>query len=41
METHPDRGGTQEDFQRVTVSYKALMIILKIETESHEHNDLR
>ena len=41
METHPDRGGTQEDFQRVTVSYKALMIKLKNETESHEHNELR
>ena len=41
METHPDRGGTQGDFQRVTVSYKALMIKLKNETESHEHNELR
>lgn len=41
METHPDRGGTQEGFQRVTVSYKALMIKLKNETESHEHNELR
>ena len=41
METHPDRGGTQEDFQRVTVSYKALMIKLKNERESHEHNELR
>ena len=41
METHPDRGGSQEAFQRVTVSYKALMIKLKNETESHEHNELR
>ena len=36
METHPDRGGTEEDFQRVTLSYKALMIMLKNKTESHE-----
>ena len=41
METHPDRGGSQEAFQRVTVSYKALMIKLKNEIESHEHNELR
>ena len=41
METHPDRGGTKEDFQRVTVSYKALMIKLNEEKESHEHNELR
>ena len=41
METHPDRGGTKESFQRVTVSYKALMLKLKNEMESHEHNELR
>jgi len=39
--THPDRGGSQEEFQRVTVSYKALMIKLKNERNSHEHNELR
>jgi curved DNA-binding protein CbpA len=41
LETHPDRGGTQEEFQRVTVSYKALMIKLRNESNSHEHNELR
>jgi len=41
LETHPDRGGSQEAFQRVTVSYKALMIKLKNEVNSHEHNELR
>ena len=41
MVTHPDRGGTNEAFQRVTVSYKALMIKLKNEINSHEHNELR
>lgn len=41
METHPDRGGTKESFQRVTVSYKALMLKLKNEMNSHEHNELR
>ena len=41
METHPDRGGSKEIFQRVTVSYKALMLKLKNDRESHEHNELR
>jgi len=41
METHPDRGGTKEAFQRVTVSYKALMLKLKNDMNSHEHNELR
>ena len=29
METHPDRGGSKEEFQKVTVCYKALMIKLR------------
>ena len=41
MVTHPDRGGTHEGFQRVTASYKALMIKLKNEKNTHEHNELR
>ena len=41
METHPDRGGSKEDFQKVTVSYKALMIKLRQQENSHEHNELR
>ena len=41
MVTHPDRGGSQEAFQRVTISYKALMIKLKNEQNAHEHNELR
>ena len=41
METHPDRGGSKETFQRVTVSYKALMLKLKNDRDSHEHNELR
>ena len=41
MITHPDRGGSKEDFQVTTVSYKALMLKLKNEEESHEHNELR
>lgn len=41
METHPDRGGSKEEFQKVTVSYKALMIKLKQKENSHEHNELR
>ena len=41
LESHPDRGGSQEEFQRVTVSYKALMIKLRNERNAHEHNELR
>lgn len=41
LETHPDRGGSQEAFQIVTSSYKALMIKLKEQENSHDHNMLR
>lgn len=41
MITHPDRGGSKDAFQKVTVSYKALMIKLKNERNAHEHNELR
>ena len=41
LETHPDRGGTEEAFQKVTISYKALMIKLKNDMDSHIHNELR
>jgi len=41
METHPDRGGSKEEFQKVTVCYKALMIKLREQENSHEHNELR
>ena len=41
LETHPDRGGSNEDFQKVTACYKALMIKLREKENSHEHNELR
>tara|TARA_Y100001958_G_scaffold159826_1_gene163550 strand:+ start:472 stop:1539 length:1068 start_codon:yes stop_codon:yes gene_type:complete len=41
METHPDRGGSKEEFQKVTVCYKALMIKLRERENNHEHNELR
>ena len=33
MITHPDRGGSKEDFHVTTVSYKALILNLKNEEE--------
>ena len=41
LETHPDRGGSHEEFQKVTSSYKALMVKLKEQENSHDHNMLR
>ena len=41
MESHPDRGGSTEEFKIVTACYRALMIKLKNETNAIEHNELR
>tara|TARA_B100001094_G_scaffold27834_1_gene23168 strand:- start:600 stop:1586 length:987 start_codon:yes stop_codon:yes gene_type:complete len=41
MESHPDRGGSTEEFKLVTACYRALMIKLKNETNAIEHNELR
>ena len=35
METHPDRGGSKEEFQKVTACYKALMIKHSLSRECH------
>ena len=41
MKTHPDRGGTQEQFQQVSIAYSVLLKKLKDINNSNLHNDLR
>jgi len=41
MKTHPDRGGTQEQFQQVSIAYTVLLKKLKDMENNHMHNDLR
>jgi curved DNA-binding protein CbpA len=41
MKTHPDRGGTQEQFQQVSIAYSVLLKRLKDINNSNLHNDLR
>ena len=39
--THPDRGGTPVEFQKVSIAYTLLLKKLKDSENNHEHNDLR
>jgi curved DNA-binding protein CbpA len=41
MKTHPDRGGSQDEFQKVSIAYTILTKKLKEENNNHSHNDLR
>ena len=41
MKTHPDRGGTRDKFQQVSIAYTLLTKKLKEENNNHSHNDLR
>ena len=41
MKTHPDRGGSQEQFQQVSIAYTVLLKRLKDQNNNHEHTDLR
>ena len=41
MKTHPDRGGSQEQFQQVSIAYSVLLKRLKDVNNSNLHNDLR
>jgi curved DNA-binding protein CbpA len=41
MKTHPDRGGTQEQFQQVSIAYTVLLKRLKDQNNNHQHIDLR
>ena len=39
--THPDRGGSKKDFQKVSIAYTLLKRKLKESQNNHSHNDLR
>ena len=41
MKTHPDRGGSQEQFQQVSIAYTVLLKRLKDQNNNHGHTDLR
>lgn len=41
MVSHPDRGGSQAQFQQVSIAYTLLKKKLKEKDNSHSHNDLR
>ena len=41
MKSHPDRGGSQDAFQRVSIAYTLLQKKLKEADNNHLHNELR
>jgi curved DNA-binding protein CbpA len=41
MKTHPDRGGTPQAFQKVSIAYTVLTQALQDRDNSHSHHDLR
>lgn len=41
MVTHPDRGGSQSEFQKVSIAYTLLLKKLSDQNNNHIHNDLR
>jgi len=41
MKTHPDRGGSEPEFQKVSIAYAILQKKLQESSNSHSHNDLR
>jgi len=41
METHPDRGRSAEEFQKVSIAYTLLLKKLNDIKNNHSHNDLR
>ena len=41
MKTHPDRGGSPQLFQKVSIAYTVLTQKLKERENSHSHNELR
>jgi len=41
MKTHPDRGGSPEQFQQVSIAYTVLLKRLKDQNNNHQHSDLR
>ena len=41
MKTHPDRGGSAEEFQKVSIAYTILLKKINDMKNNHSHNDLR
>ena len=41
MKTHPDRGGSAEEFQKVSIAYTILLKKINDMKNNHAHNDLR
>ena len=41
MKAHPDRGGSAQEFQKVSIAYTVLLNKLKEQNNNHLHNDLR
>ena len=41
MKSHPDRGGTPQEFQKVSIAYTILTKKLKESQNNHSHNELR
>ena len=41
MKTHPDRGGSSEEFQKVSIAYTLLLKKINDMKNNHSHNDLR
>ena len=41
MKTHPDRGGSSEEFQKVSIAYTILLKKINDSKNNHSHNDLR
>jgi curved DNA-binding protein CbpA len=39
--THPDRGGSPVEFQKVSIAYTLLLKKIKDKENNHDHNDLR
>jgi len=41
MKTHPDRGGSEKEFQKVSIAYTILMKKLQESNNSHSHTELQ
>ena len=41
MKVHPDRGGSKDEFQKVSIAYTVLKKKLKEQGEIHHHNELK
>ncbi len=41
MKAHPDRGGTPQEFQKVSIAFGVLQKKLKERSSNHSHNELR